>query len=402
MSTWQTVNLGHVAQLIRGINFKPEDVVPAATPGSVACMRTKNVQTQLDLSDVWSVSEEFVKRGDQFLQPGDVLVSSANSWNLVGKCCWVPALPMRTTFGGFVSVLRPNQDKIEPRYLYNWFASPRIQATLRSFGQQTTNISNLNTERCLRLPLPLPPLPEQKRIAEILDRAEALRAKRRAALAELDTLLDSIIAALFGDLAENPKKWPASPLGDLCEKVIDCPHATPVYEESRTDYACIRSSDIQNAELCFNETKYVNESEYNFRIGRGRPQVGDIVYCREGARFGNAALIRSPSPLICLGQRMMLFRADNNVAVSDYVWAFLSSSAASRQAANLVGGSAAPHINIRDINKFSVPLPPLFLQHEFARRAAAVEKLKAAHRKSLAELDALFASLQHRAFRGEL
>ncbi len=198
-SEWKAVALGDVAEFVRGINFKPDDVVRPGTPGSVACMRTKNVQSELDLSDVWSVGEQFVRRKDQFLQAGDVLVSSANSWNLVGKCCWIPELPGRASFGGFVSVLRPHRTKVEPRFLYRWFASDRIQTTLRSFGQQTTNISNLNIDRCLKLPLPLPPLAEQRRIAEVLDRAESLRAKRRAALAQLDSLTQFLFLDLFGD-----------------------------------------------------------------------------------------------------------------------------------------------------------------------------------------------------------
>src|SRR5438552_8818491 len=107
-----TVALGDVAEFVRGINFKPDDVVPTGTPGSVACLRTKNVQAELDLSDVWSVGEQFVRREDQFLQAGDVLVSSANSWNLVGKCSWIPELPGRASFGGFVSVLRPHRAKV--------------------------------------------------------------------------------------------------------------------------------------------------------------------------------------------------------------------------------------------------------------------------------------------------
>ncbi len=131
---WKTVTLGDVAEFVRGINFKPEDVAPMGTPGTVACMRTKNVQAELDLSDVWSVGEQFVRREDQFLQAGDVLVSSANSWNLVGKCCWIPELPGRAGFGGFVSVLRPQRTKVEPRFLFRWFSSNRIQTTLRSFG----------------------------------------------------------------------------------------------------------------------------------------------------------------------------------------------------------------------------------------------------------------------------
>jgi type I restriction enzyme S subunit len=247
----------------------------------------------------------------------------------------------------------------------------------------------------------LPSLPEQLRIAEILDKADALRAKRRAALAQLDSLTQSIFLDLFGEPDCNPRGWPEVKLGTLCEKVIDCPHATPVYVDYRTEYPCVRSSDIQNGELIFLDTKYVERSEYEKRVARGKPQVGDVIYCREGARFGNAARITDEAKL-CLGQRMMLFRPHPKAAASEYLWAFLSSPAAYHQATSLAGGSASPHVNIRDIISFCLPLPPIELQREFARRVGAVEELKTVQRASLAELDALFASLQHRAFRGEL
>jgi len=89
-------------------------------------------------------------------------------------------------------------------------------------------------------------------------------------------------------------------------------------------------------------------------------------------------------------------------ATTEFLWAFLSSRAAYRQATRTLDGSASPHVNVRDIVAFRVPVPPLSLQREFAAQVSAVERLKAAQRTSLAKLDALFASLQHRAFRGEL
>src|SRR4051812_33286826 len=101
-----TIRLGEIARFIRGITFTPEDVVSAEDVTAMLCMRTKNVQAHLDLSDVWGIPPSFVKRPDQLMQRGDILVSSANSWNLVGKCCWVPDLKKPATFGGFVSVLR--------------------------------------------------------------------------------------------------------------------------------------------------------------------------------------------------------------------------------------------------------------------------------------------------------
>jgi type I restriction enzyme, S subunit len=289
----------------------------------------------------------------------------------------------------------PDSTKADVRFL--WIQLNNESRWLRSgTGQPFIKPSDVKTHRVL-----LPPLAEQCRIAEVLDQAEALRAKRRAALTELDSLTQSLFLDLFGDPATNPKGWLDAQLGKLCEKVIDCPHATPVYATSRTEYPCIRSSDIQDGDLTFADAKYVEKLEYEKRIARGKPQVGDVIYCREGARFGNAALITREMTL-CLGQRMMLFRPHPKSAVGEYLWAFLSSPAAYRQATSRVGGSAAPHVNIRDIISFRLPHPPIELQREFARRVAAVEKLKTAQRASLGEMDALFASLQHRAFRGEL
>ena len=99
---------------------------------------------------------------------------------------------------------------------------------------------------------------------------------------------------------------------------------------------------------------------------------------------------------------MMLFRPKSTVAVSEYIWAFLSSAAGYRAAARSVDGSAAPHVNIREIIAFRLPGPPLGLQRRFASRIVAVDKLRGTQHATLAELDALFGSLQHSAFRGEL
>ena len=225
-------------------------------------MRTKNVQSELDLSDVWGIPESFVKRADQYLLTGDLLVSSANSWNLVGKCCRVPQLQWTATFGGFISVLRGDSSQIEPQYLYNWFSSPRIQATVRSFGQQTTNISNLNVDRCLRLGLPLPSLPEQRRIAAILDKADAQRAKRRAALAQLDTLTQSIFLDMFGDPATNPKGWPEVALGAHTSKIGS--GATPLGGEAaykKDGIALIRSMNVRDGHFSQDGLAFIDDQQ---------------------------------------------------------------------------------------------------------------------------------------------
>lgn len=399
MSAWKTVELGDVAEFVRGINFKPDDVVPVGTPGSVACMRTKNVQLELDCSDVWGVDERFVKRGDQFLETGDILVSSANSWNLVGKCCWIPELPWRATFGGFVSVLRPHRTKAEPRFLFRWFSSDRIQTMLRSFGQQTTNISNLNTDRCLKLPLSLPSLEEQMRIAEVLDSAEALRAKRRAALAHLDTLTESIFFNLFGDPTTNPKGMTVVKLSDVTTRITDGVHQKPNYTESGLPFISVK--DITTGVLSFDDCKFVSQDDHNKFTKRCKPEKNDILYTKVGATYGRPALVDTDREF-SIYVSVCLIKPKKELVDPTFLFSALGTSAIKRQADNRIKGIGVPDLHLDQIQSFRIPLPSLSEQRDFSRRIAALEKLKIAHRASLAKLDALFAVLQHRAFRGEL
>ncbi|MBS4639106.1 restriction endonuclease subunit S, partial [Aeromonas media] len=203
---WPMVSLGNVIDFIRGITFKPTDVVPAFTHGSIVVMRTKNVQVAgLDCADLISVSRDFMKREEQKLKYGDLLISSANSWELVGKTSFVKKLDYEATAGGFISIVRAKKSKIESKYLYYWITSPEIQHSIRHLGKQTTNISNLDVARFKELKIPLPPLEEQKRIAAILDKADAIRQKRQQAIALADDFLRSVFLDMFGDPVTNPK-----------------------------------------------------------------------------------------------------------------------------------------------------------------------------------------------------
>jgi len=401
VSAATTLNLGDVAVFIRGINFKPEDVVPVGTPGTVACLRTKNVQSELDLSDVWGVRDTFVKRDDQYLQVGDVLLSSANSWNLVGKCCWVPELPWRSSFGGFVSVLRADRTKVEPRFLYRWFASDRIQTTVRSFGQQTTNISNLNIDRCLNLLFPSFPLPQQRRIAEVLDRADALRIKRRASLARLDTLTQSIFLDMFGDPATNPKRFSQVTLGDVV-KVIGG-YAFKSNDFASEGKAVVRISNLDQDGINFSAIARIPES----KLGKGaafKISPGDILIAMSGATTGKLGVV----PMECReelyqNQRVGNCRiTDTSRIHRDFLLGMLRSDFYQHYLWKLAWGAAQPNVSGGQLQSAIVPLPPLPLQNEFASRIETVERLASSNRVSLAQFDALFASLQDRAFRGEL
>src|SRR5690606_17508580 len=157
---------------------------------------------------------EAPSRARQLVRAGDVLVSTVRP-NLNGVALVPMELDGATASTGFC-VLRPRAGQLDSRYLYHWVKSPRFVSDMarKATGASYPAVSD---RIVWESKLPLPPLPEQRRIAEILDKADALRAKRRAALAHLDTLTQSIFLDMFGDPATNPKGWPIKRIAEISE-----------------------------------------------------------------------------------------------------------------------------------------------------------------------------------------
>ncbi|HUR18701.1 MAG TPA: restriction endonuclease subunit S [Acidimicrobiales bacterium] len=398
--------LGDVADFVRGVTFKPGDVKELGAPGTVACLRTANVQTELSLEDVWAIPETLAGRPDQGLRRGDVLVSSANSWNLVGKCSWVGDLPWRATFGGFVTTIRARPDRLDPRYFFRWFSSPTTQAVIRSFGRRTTNISNLNLDRCRRLTFRLPPLEEQRRIAAILDAADELRAKRRGSLSLLDSLTESIFVDMFGDPLSGGSQWHVGCIGDLVErfeagKSVDTNEA----DAAVARYRVLKVSAITSGRYRGEESKPVPpayEPPQEHFVRRG-----DLLFSRANteALVGASALVDEDRSGELLSDKLWRFVWRDNVQVVPlYVWSYLQRSGTRRAIGSLATGTSGSMKNISQAKLMTVPIPvpPLSLQLEFADRRSQAAVVTRSGTTSLHAFDSLFSSLQHRAFRGEL
>ncbi len=397
------VRLGDHARLIRGITFKPVDKCDLRDEGSVVCMRTKNVQAALDESDLIAVPSSLVKNAEKMLSAGDILVSSANSWNHVGKCCQVPKLEYPSTAGGFISILRPKTEQLESSYLFRWFSSDVVQRKLRSFANQTTNISNLNHKRTLDLQIPLPPLAEQKRIARILDAADALRAKRREALARLDALLQSTFLDIFGDPVVNPMRWPPTTLSAISEEFKDGPFGSNLKTSHYVEKGVrvIRLQNIGVGEMLNDDRAFISE-EHFASLPRNHCTPGDVIIGTMGdpnlrACIVPAALQRALNKADCILMRVDMSKVDAN-----YVCWLLNNPGIVSMALRLVRGQTRGRISLGRLKSLQIYLPPIDLQHRFAAIVEAVEQQRASQRAHLAELDTLFASLQSRAFRGDL
>ncbi|MBC7822075.1 MAG: restriction endonuclease subunit S, partial [Planctomycetaceae bacterium] len=199
-----------------------------------------------------------------------------------------------------------------------------------------------------------------------------------------------------------PESWSWTTLESVCVNVVDCPHSTPKWTDAGK--LCIRTTNFRPGILDLSEVRFVSAATFNERIERLRPEPGDIVYSREGGILGIACQI-PPSVQLCLGQRMMLFRVGSEYTAT-LLMHWLNSSVITHRVQELTGGSASPHLNVRDIKAFPTPLPPLSEQQEIVRRVeklfAFADQIEARLRQAQAHVDRLTQSLLAKAFRGEL
>ena len=401
------VRLVDHATLIRGITFKPVDKCDPGDEGAVVCMRTKNVQATLDASDLIAVPSRLVKNPEKMLSTGDILVSSANSWNLVGKCCQVPKLQYPSTAGGFISILRPKTKKLESSYLYRWFSWGEIQRKLRSFANQTTNISNLDHKKTLELQIPLPPLAEQKRIANILDAADALRAKRREALAQLDTLLQATFLDMFGDPITNPMGWRVGRLEDYFSETRAGTCCGPFgsalkkHEYVQDGIPVWGIDNVKPNQFIQKRSLFITPAKFA-RLRRYSVEHGDILISRAGT-VGRMCVAVPTVERSIIGSNLIRLTL-NPAAMLPVYFACLYTFCGDRLPGLRASGDDKSYsfLNTTRLKSLVVPLPHLDLQHHFAAIVQSVAQQRTRQRAHLAELDTLFASLQSRAFRGDL
>lgn len=341
-------------------------------------------------------------KGWPTVKKGDLLISRANTTELVGAAVLVADDHPRLLLSDKTLRLVPKEDIGYAPFLLYALRTNDVRTHFEQTASGTSgSMRNISQEKLGAAQIPLPPLAEQRRIAEVLDRAEALRAKRRAALAELDSLTQSLFLDLFGDPVTNPKSWPLQMLGNVTEMITGYPFRSEEYVTNEASVRLCRGANVLPGRLDWSDLARWPMSKAD-GLEDFRLRVGDVViamdrpWISEGFKIASVQDTDCPSLLV---QRVARLRGGKHLP-NEFLFYLLKQPAFTRHCRPTE--TTIPHISPKDIRSFSFPLPPIALQQEFARRVGAVEKLKAAQRTALAEQDALFATLQHRAFRGEL
>ena len=296
---------------------------------------------------------------------------------------------------GFCAV-RARPTVLTDRCLYHLLTSKAFldQKDKNCSGATQKAITNAGLSK---ITIKVPSIGQQASIAQQLDRIASIIALRQSELQKLDELIKARFVEMFGDPVSNDRGWNTAPLETVCKTIVDCPHSTPSYTDVDTGYLCIRTSIVKKNRIMWDEIEYIPEHEYKKRIQRKRPEKGDIVYTREGAILGIAAIIDRECN-VALGQRSMLLSPDTTKCLPQFLCVAMNFDTFLRKALKGLSGSASPHINVGDIKAFTIIVPPMELQNQFAVFVEQVDNSKVVVQKALDEAQTLFDSLMQEYF----
>jgi type I restriction enzyme S subunit len=340
-----------------------------------------------------------VLKGYTYFENGDVLVAKITPCMENGKAAYVDSLTHGIAFGSTeFHVLRPNNN-VYPRYLFHMVWTPyfRNEASRNMTG--TAGQQRVPSTFFERFEIPLPPLPEQKRIADILDKAESIRRKRQEVSSSLENFPLALFKHLFGHPDANPSKWQMLPFSKVCEsrlgKMLDAKQ-----QSGKHNRPYMRNLNVQWGRLDLSqiyEMDFDKSDRAEFRL-----KHGDVLVCEGGAGVGQTAIWRDELPECYFQKSLHRVRPLEDKATPEYIaylmWTLMKGSSLLRS----ISSATIPHLTGEKLKDILIPVPPLQLQQHFSNQCQTIARLSSKAAENLKITDDLFNSLVQQAFRGAL
>ena len=249
-----------------------------------------------------------------------------------------------------------------------------------------------------KLKFPLPPLEVQKKIASILDKADALRQKTKALIAKYDELAQSLFLEMFGDPFSNEGYYEKVVFKDLTRR-ITYGFTKPMAHLSEGIHI-LTAKNIQNGYINYENVHFADLNEFHALTDKSKPEQNDILITKDGS-IGRTALYDGRFP-VCINQSVALVKPDFSKVNPIYLVRYLISSMVQNRIQKMGKGGGIKHLQITELAKFPTILPPLEIQHQFSNRIRDIEQQKSQLVRSEIECNYLFNGLLQKAFNGKL
>jgi type I restriction enzyme S subunit len=339
------------------------------------------------------------KKGFTYFEKGDVLLAKITPCFENGKCLRPEQISNQIGFGSTeFHVLRVNPEKIDSTYLFYMVWNNKFRLMGEASMSGAAGQRRVGTDFLREFEIPLPPLTEQKRIAAILDKADAIRRKRQQAIQLADDFLRAVFLEMFGDPVTNPKEFPLSTIRALVESANYGSSAKA--SEDAGDYPMLRMGNITYAgAIDMTNLKYIDLSE------KEKPKYlvtkGDLLFNRTNSKelVGKTAVYDNDDPVAIAGYliRVRTNSKGNSYYVSGYLNSAHGKSTLQNVCKSIVGMA---NINAQEMQNIPILLPPAKLQNQYRNIVISTKAKLRAHEIALKGKVELFSSLSQKAFSG--
>ena len=280
-------------------------------------------------------------------------------------------------------------EAIYNRYLYHYLKSKTDY--LNSLGRGAT-FKEISKNIVESIEIPLPPINEQRKIAAVLDKVSDLIAKRRQQLDKLDELVKSRFIEMFGDVPEEEKVT----IAEICKIITDGTHQPPKFTNTGIPFLFV--SNIITNDICYDAEKFISKETYAELIKRTPIEIGDILLSTVGS-YGHPAIVKTDRRF-CFQRHIAYLKPKSDMVKSEYLRGAILSDNVQRQIDERVKGIAQKTLNLSEIRKIRLPLPPMKLQEKFTTFVVQTDKSKLVIQKSLERLEILKKALMQEYFVG--
>ncbi|TOA82457.1 restriction endonuclease, partial [Vibrio parahaemolyticus] len=384
--SWPAYKLGEIAEVIRGVTFSKADGSDFPEKGRIPVIRAGSIQKSLliDEGQIW-VSDKKVKKHQLIKQHDIIMCTSSGSVDLVGKCA-ISEGDYNVSFGAFCAGIRANVERVSPLYLYHFLCSPSFKNwTKNSSG---ANIKNIRVSELADFEIPLPPLAEQKRIAAILDKADAIRRKRQQAIDLADDFLRAVFLDMFGDPVTNPKGWKVSVLKNIAHIRSGVTKGKKIDLSTAITLPYMRVANVQDGYLALDDVQEIAVSPADAQ--KCKLVSGDILLTEGGDpdKLGRGHVWRDEIPNCIHQNHIFSVRIKDLNKVRPEFLSALIASQRGKQYFLKVGKQTTgiATINKTVLSEFEPFIPPIELQDRYLNIVNAQNSYK---RKSMSEENVL-------------
>lgn len=380
--SWPVRQLEHVCSIVAG-QSPPSETYNKNQEG------LPFFQGKADFGELYPTVRTWCSKPNKVAEPNDILISVRAPVGATNIC------NVTACIGRGLAAIKPSE-KVDQKYLLYYF---RYFEPILSQSGNGAIFSAITMSDLKGLQIPLPPLPIQKKIAVVLEKADELRRKREEQIKRLDDLLQATFLDMFGDPVTNPKGWPEKKLGEIISFITSGSRGWARYY-SDSGRLFLRIQNVKDAKLKLDDIAYV-EAPDTQEAKRTLVKPGDVLISIT-ADLGRTAVIPDDLPPAHINQHLALIRPEKKIVNPVYLASFLESKGGKTQFFKANKAAVKAGLNFDDIKSIEVLLPPSELQEKFFRQKREIEVQQEHLQKINISMELLFNSLMQRAFKGEL